>query len=69
MLCCAARFKEVSCWVRLNSFAMNADLAKERASATFNIEELTNIIDGDAKKTKWRREIRKFCVYFVLFFL
>lgn len=39
---------------------MNPDLARERASATFNIEELTNIIDGGPKKTKWRREICKF---------
>ncbi|XP_059196325.1 peroxisomal acyl-coenzyme A oxidase 1 isoform X2 [Centropristis striata] len=36
---------------------MNPDIMKERQNATFNIEKLTNILDGGPEKTKRRREI------------
>uniref|UniRef100_A0A3P9MI55 Acyl-coenzyme A oxidase n=1 Tax=Oryzias latipes TaxID=8090 RepID=A0A3P9MI55_ORYLA len=36
---------------------MNADLAKERQNATFDVEKLTYILDGGPEKTKRRREI------------
>lgn len=39
---------------------MNADLAKERQNATFDVEKLTYILDGGPEKTKRRREIGKF---------
>ncbi|XP_044046423.1 peroxisomal acyl-coenzyme A oxidase 1 isoform X2 [Siniperca chuatsi] len=36
---------------------MNPDIMKERQSATFDVEKLTNILDGGPEKTKRRREI------------
>lgn len=36
---------------------MNPDIVKERRSATFNVETLTNILDGGPEKTCRRREI------------
>uniref|UniRef100_H3C704 Acyl-CoA oxidase 1, palmitoyl n=1 Tax=Tetraodon nigroviridis TaxID=99883 RepID=H3C704_TETNG len=36
---------------------MNPDIQKERQNATFNVEKLTNILDGSPEKTKRRREI------------
>lgn len=36
---------------------MNPDLRREREKATFEPEILTNILDGDAEKTRRRREI------------
>lgn len=36
---------------------MNPDIMKERQNATFNVEKLTNILDGGPEKTKRRREI------------
>lgn len=39
---------------------MNPDILKERQSATFNVETLTNILDGSPEKTKRRREIGEF---------
>ncbi|XP_074543344.1 peroxisomal acyl-coenzyme A oxidase 1 isoform X1 [Halichoeres trimaculatus] len=36
---------------------MNPDILKERRSATFDVETLTNILDGGPEKTKRRREI------------
>ncbi|XP_076871987.1 peroxisomal acyl-coenzyme A oxidase 1 isoform X1 [Brachyhypopomus gauderio] len=36
---------------------MNPDIRQERENATFNSEVLTNILDGDAEKTRRRREI------------
>lgn len=39
---------------------MNPDIVKERQNATFNVEKLTNILDGGPEKTKRRREIGEF---------
>ncbi|KAM3623509.1 uncharacterized protein V6R79_012045 [Siganus canaliculatus] len=36
---------------------MNPDLLKERQNATFDVEKLTNILDGSPEKTRRRREI------------
>ncbi|EDM06653.1 acyl-Coenzyme A oxidase 1, palmitoyl, isoform CRA_d [Rattus norvegicus] len=36
---------------------MNPDLRKERASATFNPELITHILDGSPENTRRRREI------------
>ncbi|XP_029006509.1 peroxisomal acyl-coenzyme A oxidase 1 isoform X1 [Betta splendens] len=36
---------------------MNPDIKRERENATFNVETLTNILDGSPQKTKRRREI------------
>ncbi|XP_014241830.1 probable peroxisomal acyl-coenzyme A oxidase 1 [Cimex lectularius] len=41
---------------------LNADLLNERNRGTFNVEELTNLIDGGAEKTKERRELVEFFV-------
>uniref|UniRef100_A0A665XA90 Acyl-coenzyme A oxidase n=1 Tax=Echeneis naucrates TaxID=173247 RepID=A0A665XA90_ECHNA len=37
--------------------AMNPDIVRERQNATFDVEKLTNILDGGPEKTKRRREI------------
>ncbi|CAL8289213.1 unnamed protein product [Arctogadus glacialis] len=37
---------------------MNPDLLRERQNATFDIEKLTNILDGGAERTNRRREIQ-----------
>lgn len=39
---------------------MNPDIVKERQNATFNVEKLTNILDGSPEKTRRRREIGEF---------
>lgn len=39
---------------------MNPDIKKERQNATFDVEKLTNILDGGPEKTKRRREIGAF---------
>lgn len=36
---------------------VNADLQREREKCTFNIEEFTNFLDGNAKTTQSRREL------------
>lgn len=36
---------------------INEDLLKERSTCTFNLEELTNFIDGGVKKTEKRRKL------------
>ncbi|XP_041789768.1 peroxisomal acyl-coenzyme A oxidase 1 isoform X1 [Chelmon rostratus] len=36
---------------------MNPDIMKERQNATFDVDKLTNILDGGPEKTKRRREI------------
>ena len=36
---------------------VNPDLQKERNNATFNTEEITNILDGGDGMTKRRREV------------
>lgn len=36
---------------------VNVDLQKEREKCTFNVEELTNFLDGGAKKTLSRRKL------------
>ncbi|KAM9362887.1 peroxisomal acyl-coenzyme A oxidase 1 [Symphorus nematophorus] len=36
---------------------MNPDIVKERQNATFDVEKLTNILDGGPEKTNRRREI------------
>lgn len=45
---------------------VNTDLAKERANASFDVENLTNFIDGGVEGTKRRRYLRKF--YFYIYF-
>lgn len=35
---------------------VNVDLQKERDQCTFDVEELTNIIDGGVEKTDERRK-------------
>lgn len=37
--------------------SVNLDLQKEREKCTFNIEELTNFLDGGVDKTLNRRKI------------
>uniref|UniRef100_A0A665XA88 Acyl-coenzyme A oxidase n=1 Tax=Echeneis naucrates TaxID=173247 RepID=A0A665XA88_ECHNA len=37
--------------------SMNPDIVRERQNATFDVEKLTNILDGGPEKTKRRREI------------
>ncbi|XP_068606681.1 peroxisomal acyl-coenzyme A oxidase 1 [Brachionichthys hirsutus] len=41
---------------------MNPDILKERRSATFDVEKLTNILDGGPEKTKRRRDIESMVV-------
>lgn len=41
---------------------VNADLQAERNKGNFNIEELTNLLDGGPEKTKERRELVNFFV-------
>jgi len=36
---------------------VNEDLQKERLKCTFNTEELTNFLDGNANKTLVRRKL------------
>ena len=36
---------------------MNPDITKERLAATFDVEKLTNVLDGGPEKTRRRREI------------
>lgn len=43
--------------------AMNPDIMKERQNATFDVEKLTNILDGGPEKTKRRREIGEWNVF------
>jgi len=43
----------------LSTIPVNEDIAKERATATFNVQELTHIIDGGSEKTKRRKELEK----------
>ena len=38
---------------------VNADLAREREKATFNVQELTHFIDGGPERTKRRKELGK----------
>lgn len=40
---------------------MNPDLRRERASATFNPELITHILDGSPENTRRRREIGEGC--------
>ena len=39
---------------------MNPDIMRERQNATFDVDKLTNILDGGLEKTKRRREIGEF---------
>jgi acyl-CoA oxidase len=38
-------------------FTVNADLLKEREKCTFDVEELTNFLDGGVKQTLHRRKL------------
>lgn len=38
---------------------MHPDIESERHSPSFNVEELTNILDGDAQNTALRRKVGK----------
>ena len=42
----------------------NADLVRERSGASFNIEELTHIIDGGEHRTNRRKELGMFIFMF-----
>lgn len=51
---------------------MNPDLQKERDNCTFNITELTNLIDGGPQKTEERKKRGDFnftCIFFIDFLL
>lgn len=39
---------------------MNPDIVRERQNSTFDVEKLTNILDGSPEKTRRRREIGEF---------
>uniref|UniRef100_A0A3B5ABG0 Uncharacterized protein n=1 Tax=Stegastes partitus TaxID=144197 RepID=A0A3B5ABG0_9TELE len=39
---------------------MNPDIARERENSTFDVNKLTNILDGGPEKTRRRREIGEF---------
>uniref|UniRef100_A0A8C7MMN5 Acyl-coenzyme A oxidase n=1 Tax=Oncorhynchus kisutch TaxID=8019 RepID=A0A8C7MMN5_ONCKI len=41
---------------------MNPDITRERENATFDVEKLTHILDGDIEKTKRRREIESLVI-------
>ncbi|CAL1532088.1 unnamed protein product [Lymnaea stagnalis] len=43
--------------VDASSMPVNEDLAKERATASFNVTELTHILDGGPEKTRRRKEL------------
>lgn len=43
----------------------NPDLKKERQSCHFDKDEITNLIDGSAEKTKYRRELGEFYMQLV----
>ncbi|XP_028156323.1 probable peroxisomal acyl-coenzyme A oxidase 1 [Ostrinia furnacalis] len=44
------------------SVEINADLVKERSKCSFDLEELTNLIDGGKKKTKQRRQMEDYAL-------
>ena len=39
---------------------INPDLAKERENCPFNLEEVTNLLDGGKEETETRRTFEKF---------
>ena len=41
------------------SSSMHPDIESERHSQSFNVEELTNILDGGAQNTALRRKVGK----------
>ena len=45
-----------------DSLPVNPDLQKERATASFNVLELTHILDGGAEITKRRKELGKITI-------
>lgn len=45
---------------------MNQDLARERSKASFNVEELTNLLDDGPAKTARRRYLGKMFVFLLL---
>ncbi|XP_018427966.1 PREDICTED: peroxisomal acyl-coenzyme A oxidase 1 isoform X1 [Nanorana parkeri] len=47
---------------RVDSRKMNPDLSRERATASFNPEIITNILDGTPEKTHRRREIESLVI-------
>lgn len=48
---------------------MNPDILKERQNATFDVEKLTNILDGGPEKTIRRREIGEFDLPYLWFII
>lgn len=44
---------------------INDDLRKERTMCTFNLEELTNLLDDGVEKTKQRREIGTYMIIYM----
>lgn len=45
---------------------VNTDLQKERDTCTFNIEELTNYLDGGVNNTEQRRKIGTYFSNFIV---
>lgn len=48
------------------SAKVNDDLLSERRKCEFNVEELTNYLDGGAQATQNRRKMGKFVLYNVI---
>lgn len=46
---------------------LNEDLQKERTTCTFNLEELTNFLDGDKENTAKRRKLGKYLHNILIF--
>lgn len=52
----------------LGVYPINCDLQKERASASFPVNELTYFLEGDAEKTIRRKELGESGIFFSLSF-
>ncbi|PIO26415.1 hypothetical protein AB205_0002960, partial [Aquarana catesbeiana] len=58
----SSRAKAGSDSCRGDSGEMNPDLSRERATASFNPETITNILDGTPERTRRRREIESLVI-------
>ena len=45
---------------RSTSWNVNPDLAKERENCPFDLEEVTNLLDGSKEETETRRKFERF---------
>ena len=45
---------------RSTSWNVNPDLAKERENCPFELEEVTNLLDGGKEETETRRKFERF---------